>query len=142
MGLSNLTASTMSLVIPEKFQHILRVLNTNIDGRIKIMFAITSIKGVGRRFSNVVCKKANVDITKRAGELSDEEVERIITVMPTPRQYKIPDWFLNRQKDVKDGRYSQVLSNNLDNKLREDLERLKKIRAHRGLRHYWGLRVR
>lgn len=61
-----------------------------------------------------------------------------MTVMSNPRQYKIPDWFLNRQKDVKDGRYSQVLSNALDNKLREDLERLKKIRAHRGLRHYWG----
>ncbi len=30
----------------------------------------------------------------------------------------------------------------MDSKLREDLERLKKIRAHRGLRHYWGLRVR
>nr|KAG5710558.1 hypothetical protein BaRGS_013204 [Batillaria attramentaria] len=128
----------MSLVMPEKFQHILRVMNTNIDGRRKIMFAITAIKGVGRRFSNVVCKKANVDITKRAGELSEEEVERIVTVMSNPRQYKIPDWFLNRQKDVKDGRYSQVLSNALDNKLREDLERLKKIRAHRGLRHYWG----
>jgi len=49
---------------------------------------------------------------------------------------------LNRQKDVKDGKFSQVFSNALDAKLREDLERLKKIRAHRGLRHYWGLRVR
>merc|ERR1739840_60073 len=105
-------------------------------------FAITAIRGVGRRFAFVVCKKANVDPKKRAGELSEEEVERVMTVMTNPRQYKIPDWFLNRQKDVKDGRYSQVLSNNLDNKLREDLERLKKIRAHRGLRHYWGLRVR
>uniref|UniRef100_A0A0B6Z4V5 Small ribosomal subunit protein uS13 n=1 Tax=Arion vulgaris TaxID=1028688 RepID=A0A0B6Z4V5_9EUPU len=132
----------MSLVLPEKFQHILRVMNTNIDGRIKISFAITSIRGVGRRFATVVCKKANVDIKKRAGELTEEEVERIVTVMTNPRQYKIPDWFLNRQKDIKDGRFSQVLSNALDNKLREDLERLKKIRAHRGLRHYWGLRVR
>ena len=35
----------MSLVVPEKFQHILRVMNTNIDGRRKIMFAMTSIKG-------------------------------------------------------------------------------------------------
>ena len=34
------------------------------------------------------------------------------------------------------------MANFLDNKLREDLERMKKIRAHRGLRHYWGLRVR
>merc|ERR1711911_425675 len=132
----------MSLILPEKFQHILRVMNTNIDGRRKIPFAITSIRGVGRRFAFVVCKKANVDPKKRVGELSEEEVERVITVMTIPRQYKIPDWFLNRQKVVKDGRFSQVLSNGLDNKLREDLERLKKIRAHRGLRHYWGLRVR
>ncbi|KAL9271958.1 Small ribosomal subunit protein uS13z/uS13y/uS13x-like protein [Drosera capensis] len=50
--------------------------------------------------------------------------------------------FLNRQKDYKDGKYSQVVSNQLDMKLRDDLERLKKIRNHRGLRQYWGLRVR
>ncbi|KAJ7370138.1 ribosomal protein S18, S13 [Desmophyllum pertusum] len=130
------------LVIPEKFQHILRVLNTNIDGKQKIMFALTSIKGVGRRYANLVCKKADVDMNKRAGELTDDEVERVITIMQNPRQYKIPDWFLNRQKDIKDGKYSQILANNLESKLREDLERLKKIRAHRGLRHYWGLRVR
>merc|ERR1712243_71788 len=134
--------STMALVIPEKFQHILRVMNTNIDGRRNIAVALTSIKGVGRRYANVVCKKADVDLSKRAGELSEEEIERVMTIVQNPRQYKIPDWFLNRQKDVKDGKYSQVMSNALDNKLREDLERLKKIRAHRGLRHYWGLRVR
>nr|XP_002131089.1 40S ribosomal protein S18 [Ciona intestinalis] len=132
----------MSLVIPEKFQHILRILNTNIDGRRHIAFALTAIKGIGRRFSTLVCKKADVDLTKRAGELSDDEIDRIVTIMQNPRQYKIPDWFLNRQKDVRDGKFGQILSNQLDNKLREDIERLKKIRAHRGLRHYWGLRVR
>ena len=26
--------------------------------------------------------------------------------------------------------------------LADDIERLKKIRNHRGLRHYWGIRVR
>lgn len=36
----------------------------------------------------------------------------------------------------------QLTSTNLDSKLRDDLERLKKIKAHRGMRHYWGLRVR
>lgn len=50
--------------------------------------------------------------------------------------------FLNRQRDIVDGKDSQVLANGVDSKLRDDLERLKKIRAHRGLRHYWGLRVR
>jgi small subunit ribosomal protein S18e len=132
------------LVVSDKnnFQHILRLLNTNIDGKQKIMYALTNIKGVGRRYSNIVCKRADVDIRKRAGELTNQELERIVTVMQNPRQYKIPDWFLNRQKDIRDGKYSHLLSNNLDNKLREDLDRLKKIRSHRGLRHYWGLRVR
>uniref|UniRef100_A0A915D463 Small ribosomal subunit protein uS13 n=1 Tax=Ditylenchus dipsaci TaxID=166011 RepID=A0A915D463_9BILA len=36
----------------------------------------------------------------------------------------------------------QVLSTNLESKNRDDFERMKKIRLHRGLRHYWGLRVR
>ena len=130
------------LIQPEKFQHILRVLNTNIDGRRKVGFAITAIKGVGRRFAHVVMRKADVDATKRAGELTDEEVESVITIIANPRQYKIPDWFLNRQKDIKDGKYSQVTSNTVDTKVREDLERMKKIRVHRGLRHYWNLRVR
>jgi len=132
----------MSLVIPEKFQHILRVMNTNIDGKRKTPFALTAVKGVGRRYAHLVCRKAGIDLTKRAGELSEDEVEKVLTVMSNPRQYKIPDWFLNRQKDNKDGKYAQVMSNILDSKIREDLERLKKIRVHRGLRHFWGLRVR
>ncbi|KAG6868909.1 hypothetical protein C0993_007683 [Termitomyces sp. T159_Od127] len=135
----------MSLVVPEahqQFQHILRLLNTNVDGKRKIMYALTEIKGVGRRYSNLVCKKADVDLNKRAGELNSDELERIVTIIQNPTQFKIPTWFLNRQKDIVDGKNSQILSNGVDSKLREDLERLKKIRAHRGLRHYWGLRVR
>lgn len=120
-----------SLVIPEKFQHILRVMGTNIDGNRKVMFAMTAIKGVGRRYANIVLKKADIDLDKRAGECSEEEVknfnsniyickkkyilngqffqvEKIVTIMANPRQYKIPDWFLNRQKDIVDGKYSQV----------------------------------
>lgn len=154
------------------------------------MYALTKIKGVGRRYSNLVCKKADVDLNKRyefilppyisdeqlllahavllllllllvvmcilffnnvlskltcvysAGELTSEELERIVTIIQNPTQYKIPSWFLNRQRDIVDGKDSQILANGVDSKLRDDLERLKKIRAHRGLRHYWGLRVR
>ncbi len=63
-----------------------------------------------------------------AGELSAAELENLMVIVGNPRQFKIPDWFLNRKKDHKDGRYSQVVSNALDMKLRDDLERLKKIR--------------
>jgi small subunit ribosomal protein S18e len=112
------------------------------SGKTKVMFALTAIKGVGRRYSNLVCKKADVDLRKRAGELSNEELTRIVNIIQNPTQFKVPNWFLNRQKDIFDGKFSQILANNLESKLREDLERLKKIRAHRGLRHFWGLRVR
>ena len=54
-----------SLVGTDAFTHILRVLNTNVDGKEKIMYALTSIKGIGRRFSNICCKKAEVDLNKR-----------------------------------------------------------------------------
>ena len=130
------------LMQSEDFQFILRVLNTNLDGRRKCMFALRTIKGVGLRFANMICKKAEVDADKRAGELTADEVEKMVAIIQSPAQFKIPTWFLNRQKDWKTGKHSQAFSSQLDTKLREDLERLKKIRAHRGLRHYWQIRVR
>ena len=132
----------MSLIVGDDFQHILRVLNTNVDGRTKVMYALTKIRGIGRRFYNVVCKKAEIDMGKRAGELSAAELESLMVIVSNPRQFRIPDWFLNRQKNYKDGKYLQQVSNQLDTTFRDDLERLKKIRNHRGLRHYWGIRVR
>ena len=32
--------------------------NTNVDGRQKVMFALTAIRGMGRRISNIVCALA------------------------------------------------------------------------------------
>jgi hypothetical protein len=43
-----------------------------------------------------------------AGECSADELERMMGIVANPRAYKIPDWFLNRQKDFKTGRFSQA----------------------------------
>ena len=43
------------MVIPDGFQHILRVLNTNIDGRHKVMYGLTAIK-VGIQHTQDVLK--------------------------------------------------------------------------------------
>lgn len=66
---------------------------------------------------------------RSAGELNPDELERIVTIMQNPGQFKIPNWFVNRQKDIVDGKYGHLLSNQLDSKMREDLERLKKVRS-------------
>eukprot|EP00892_Ulva_mutabilis_P003525 jgi/Ulvmu1/1544/UM110_0007.1 len=131
-----------SLIQPDHFTHILRVLNTNVDGRNKIMYAMTNIRGIGRRFSNFACKKGEVDMKKRAGECSAEDIENLMLIVSNPRAYKTPDWFLNRRKDYKDGSHSQVTASAMDTKWRDDFERMKKARVHRGLRHYWGLKVK
>ncbi len=68
------------------FQHILRVLNTNLDGKVKVMFALTSIKGVGRRFSNVACKKAEVDLNKRCAPAAGGNV----SLSPAPPPHSAP----------------------------------------------------
>ena len=65
----------MSLQMTSEFQHILRVLNTNIDGKRKAMFAITKITGIGKRFSNVICKKAEVDPNKRFVESTFPKID-------------------------------------------------------------------
>uniref|UniRef100_A0A7S4MLN6 40S ribosomal protein S18 n=1 Tax=Vannella robusta TaxID=1487602 RepID=A0A7S4MLN6_9EUKA len=133
----------MSLVIPEgEFQLVRRILNTNVDGRRKVLFALTGIKGIGRRFSDQICKRAEIDPNTRAGVLTIEQIDTIVEIIQNPLKFGIPKWFLNRQKDITDNSYSQLFANNLDMALREDLTRLRKIRAHRGIRHYFGLRVR
>jgi small subunit ribosomal protein S18e len=81
-------------------------------------------------------------MSKRAGELTQEEIAKIVSVISNPQQFKIPVWFLNRPKDIKDGKSCHKYANLLDGILREDLERMKKMRLHRGLRHFWGTRVR
>lgn len=55
--------------MPEEFQHILRVMNTNLKGEMKIWHALTSIRGVGIRYATLVCRKAEVDLNKRAGQM-------------------------------------------------------------------------
>ena len=64
----------------------------------------------------------------RAGDLSETEVQTITQIIDDPMGNGIPSWFLNRQKDFKTGKFSQLASNLLDTQLRDDLERLKKIR--------------
>merc|ERR1712166_1592970 len=134
----------MSVVLKNAndFTHILRMQNTNVDGKVKVMFALRVIQGIGRRFANLVCKVANIDLNRRAGELNEAEMNKIADVIAKPLDYGIPKWFLNRQRCIKDGTYSQLISNMAATRFREDLERMKKMRLHRGLRHWWGIKVR
>mmetsp|Transcript_767 Transcript_767/g.93 ORF Transcript_767/g.93 Transcript_767/m.93 type:complete len:100 (-) Transcript_767:199-498(-) len=98
--------ATLIIEGEENFNHIIRVLNTNLNGKQKVMFALTAIKGVGRRISNLVLKRANIDLNRRAGELTEEEMEKVVTIVQNPSKYDIPQWLLNRKWDPVDGESS------------------------------------
>ncbi len=48
-------------------------MNTNIDGKRRVPFALRAIKGIGRRFASIICKVGRIDAKKRAGELTEVE---------------------------------------------------------------------
>ena len=54
---------------------------TQVDGKEKVMYALTKIKGVGRRYSNLVCKKADVDLNKRYISPRHTHYANIITLL-------------------------------------------------------------
>ena len=127
---------------PTEFKHIIRVLNTNLDGKKKVAYALTAIKGLGRRITHLICKLANVNLNLRAGEITEEDWKKIQEIIAEPEKFGVPSWFLNRRKDFREGHDMHITSNALETKVREDIERMKKIRQHRGLRHHWLLKVR
>ena len=60
---------------PKEFKHIIRVHNTNIEGKRNVVNAITAIRGIGRRMSHIICHIAKIDLTKRAGDINEETWE-------------------------------------------------------------------
>merc|ERR1711959_244140 len=130
------------LFASDEFTQMIRLLNTNVNGKEKIVFALTKIRGIGRRFSEIICKKGEINLTKRAGEFTVQGLEKLMEIVSNPREYKIPSWFMNHSKDRKSGTTSQITVSQIDGVMRETLERLKKLRSHRGIRHCWGVRVR
>ena len=43
----------------------IRILNTNVDGTKPTPIALTRIKGIGKRFALLICRKAEIDPRKR-----------------------------------------------------------------------------
>ena len=67
-----------------EFQYLLRILNTNVNGKHKVPFALRIIKGIGRRFATLACRIAQVDPNRRAGDLTEEEINKISDIFAKP----------------------------------------------------------
>ncbi|RME78234.1 30S ribosomal protein S13 [Candidatus Woesearchaeota archaeon] len=124
------------------FKHIVRIANTDLKGEKGIAVALQKITGVGASMAQTVCALAKVNPLEKAGELTDDQINAIDTILADPQKAGIPSWYFNRQKDYETGVDKHIVGPSLKFEQENDVKRLAKIKSYRGLRHQWGLPVR
>lgn len=125
-----------------EFRHIVRIVNTDLDGRKKIVHALHKIKGVSFMMANAACHLAGVDQAKRAGDLMDSEVSKLDEVLRDPGRAGAPSWMMNRRKDPESGRHLHLVGTDWTLTVDQDIKLMKKSKSYKGLRHQWGQPVR
>lgn len=123
------------------FKFIVRLANTDLEGERQVRVALTNIKGIGQRMSTLLARQTKIDPVKRIGDCTDEEVEMLQKAIAGLSD-TLPTWAVNRPNDPESGEDSHMVSTEIDLTLRDDLNRLKKIRSNRGIRHENNLPVR
>jgi small subunit ribosomal protein S13 len=125
-----------------EIRHLVRIANTDLDGKKSIGFVLADIKGVGIPFAHAACRKAGIDVTKKAGKLTDTEAKRIEEIIKNPVHAGIPGWLTNRRRDPETGQDRHLLSGDLQFTTENDIRTMKKIRSYKGVRHMLGQPVR
>jgi small subunit ribosomal protein S13 len=124
------------------YRSLVRVLGTSIDGHKPLVFGLSQIRGVGRRLAQAIVRVSGYDPDKRIGLHSDEDFDKLIKIIQNPVKFGIPKWMVNRQKDLRTGEYRHVSSTDLDLVTKMDVDRMKRIRSWKGIRHMFNLKVR
>jgi len=125
----------------QDFRYIVRIADTDLDGEKKVVHALTGIKGINFHLSTVIADIAGVNRFEKIGKLPDDKIEKLQEIVSNLHRY-VPGWLVNRRKDYYTGENLHLIGSDIDMKRREDINRLKKIRAYRGIRHELGLPVR
>jgi small subunit ribosomal protein S13 len=97
-----------------------RIAGVDLPANKRAEIGLTYIYGIGRARANRILGEANIDINRKIRELSEEEVNRIRTIID--------------QQGMVEG--------DLRKQVQMDIKRLMDIGCYRGLRHRRGLPVR
>lgn len=124
-----------------EIKHLVRIVNTDLDGHKSVQYALTGLKGIGIRTAKILANDAGIDSAEIIGSLNDSEVEKLRKAIDDFESV-VPVWMLNRRKDLATGKDKHLVGVNLGLSLTEDINIMKKTRSYRGIRHERGLRVR
>jgi len=123
------------------FRFLVRINATDLDGKKSVAQGLTGMKGVNDRLSRIIATQAGLDKTQRLGDLTDAQIAKLTETLESVDDF-LPEWMRNRQMDPETGDDIHLIGSEIDLTLRDDLNRLKKIRSWRGIRHEANLPVR
>ncbi|RLG87742.1 MAG: 30S ribosomal protein S13 [Thermoprotei archaeon] len=125
-----------------EFKYVVRIAGTDIDGLMKVPYGLAKIKGIGYSTALALCRKLGIDPQKRIGYLTEAEVKKIEDALKDLKAVGFPGWMLNRRKDYETGQDLHLIGADLIFYVKQDIEREKRIRSWRGIRHALGYKVR
>jgi len=111
---------------------VVRILSTDIEGKMQVYPGLTKIKGVSWSMSNATCRILDIDKRKKIGALSETELKKITEFLKNP---KTKTFILNRRKDYTTGENRHLVVTELELQKEFDIKRLRKIKSYKGLRH-------
>ena len=125
-----------------EFKHLVRIANTDLDGKKSVVYALKDIRGVGVPLAHAICQVANIDGMSKIGELSDVDMKKIDDVIKEPLKFGIPSFMVNRRHDVESGQDKHLVTNDLIFYRENDIKMMKKMKCYKGVRHSLGQPVR
>ncbi len=125
-----------------KPEEVVRVLGHDLDANKKIYHALIKVKGISHNFARAILRALDFDENKLLKEFSEDELKKIEEVAQNPTKFGIPSWMVNRRKDYETGEDKHIIGNDIELVVKSDVNRLRKTRAYRGIRHELGLPVR
>ncbi len=98
-----------------------RILGVDIPGNKKIPYALRYVYGIGPTRADQIVAESGLDANMRAHELSEEELNRLASIVA--------------DKQI-------IVEGDLRREVTGNIKRLQAIRSNRGIRHQRGLPVR
>ena len=123
------------------FKYIVRVADTDLPGEGKLANTLPEIKGIGTRSGLALIRAIGLNPDKIVGELEDAEIDLLNESVEKIDEY-LPKWMLNRRKDYETGNDLHFVSIDVSTMVGDDINRMKKIKSYKGVRHQSGHKVR
>jgi small subunit ribosomal protein S13 len=123
------------------FKYIVRIANTDLNGEKNLVNGLTTIRGIGVRMAIFIADTSGIDRNVKIGDLTEAQIEKIKEAIINLNK-TAPGWMLNHRRDYETGENMHFVSTDIDIRLRDEINIMKKIRSYRGVRHEMGLRVR